>query len=238
MGKYNMIIMVFLCLFLASPIHGQMIVDERAIIIQDRDETAQINAEISFIVDIDENNMEKSEYKLDISNQENYSIEGYIEVHMAFVPETIEVLVDGEKADVITQEESYTNSRYRVKIDIAPENDIIVEIDYKILKTPQQWNVGLWALRYHYDSPINLQLSSKKEDYIRTYTKYDGKITLGYEPSKLSCSSCISEGKTITVEDSDYFYMNWEKERVPYKAGIMYLVMIFGIMYYLVKKSR
>jgi len=98
--------------------------------------------------------------------------------------------------------------------------------------------VGLWALQYNYNSPINLQLSSKNEDYIRTYTKYDGKIRLGYEPSKLSCSSCIQEGKTITVEDSDYFYVNWEKERVPYRAGILYLMMIFGIMYYLVKKRR
>ncbi len=238
MGKYNIIIMVFLCLLLASPLHGQIIVDERAILIPDWDDTAQANAEVSFIVDIDENNMERSEYKLDISNQENYSIEGYVEIYMAFIPETIEVLVDGEKADIIIQEESYTNSRYRVKIDIAPESNVIVEIDYEILKTPQHWNVGLWALQYNYNSPINLQLSSKKDDYIRTYMKYNGKITLGYEPSKLSCNNCVSEGNTITVEDSDYFYVNWEKKRVPYRAGILYLMMIFGIMYYLVKKSR
>jgi len=238
MVKYNIIIAAFLCLLLASPIHGQVIVDERDMLIQDMDETAHANAEVSFIVDIDENNIEKSEYKLEISNQENYSVEGYIEIYMEFIPETIEVLVDGEKADIITQEESYTNSRYRVKMDIAPESNVIVEIDYKILKTPQQWNVGLWALQYNYNSPINLQFSSKKEDYIRTYMKYDGMITLGYEPSKLRCSSCVLEGKTITVEDSDYFYVNWEKKRVPYRAGILYLVMIFGIMYYLVKKSR
>lgn len=238
MVKYNIIIVAFLCLLLASPIHGQIIVDERAILIPDRDDTAQVNAEVSFIVDIDEYNMETGEYVIEINNSVNYSIEGYIEIYMEFIPETIEVLVDGEKADIITQEESYTNSRYRVKIDIAPESDISVEVDYKILKTPQQWNVGLWALQYHYNSPINMQFSSREEDYIRTYSKYDGKITLGYEPSKLSCSSCISEGKTITVEDSDYFYVNWEKKRVPYRAGILYLVMIFGIMYYLVKKSR
>ncbi|MCK4808413.1 MAG: hypothetical protein KAS90_02210, partial [Candidatus Aenigmarchaeota archaeon] len=110
MVKYNIIIVAFLCLLLASPIHGQIIVDERAILIPDRDDTAQVNAEVSFIVDIDEYNMETGEYVIEINNSVNYSIEGYIEIYMEFIPETIEVLVDGEKADIITQEESYTNS--------------------------------------------------------------------------------------------------------------------------------
>ena len=239
MDNYKIVAFMMLFVFMVSPAYAQVeMVEDMAIPIGINDDNAEIDADISFAVDINENNMETSEYSIDILNSGNTSVEGYIEVYMSFIPEQIEVLVDGEEADIITQEESYTNSRYRVKIDIGAQSNSSVDINYEILKTPQQWNVGLWALQYHYNSPINLQFSSKKEDYVRTNINYDGTIVIGYEPSKLSCNNCVQDGNTITVEDSNYFYVNWEKKRVPYRAGIVYIFMIAGIVYYLVKMRR
>ena len=239
MDNYNIIALMVLFVFMVSPAYAQVeIIEDMVMPISIDDENARIDADISFAVEIDDTNMETSEYSIDITNSGNESVEGYIEIYMAFIPETIEVLVDGEEVDIITQEESYRNSRYRVKIDMDADSNSTVDINYEILKTPQQWNVGLWALQYNYNSPINLQFSSMKEDYIRTDINYDGTIVIGYEPSKLSCNNCVQDGNTITVEDSNYFYVNWEKKRVPYRAGILYLLMIVGIVYYLVKMRK
>ncbi|MCK5594456.1 MAG: hypothetical protein KAI18_04385 [Candidatus Aenigmarchaeota archaeon] len=239
MDNYKIVALMVLFVFLVSPAYAQVeMIEDMVMPISIDDENARIDADISFAVEIDDTNMETSEYSIDITNSGNESVEGYVEIYMAFIPETIEVLVDDEKVDVITQEESYRNSRYRVKIDMDALSNSRVDINYEILKTPQQWNVGLWALQYNYNSPINLQFSTTKEDYIRTDINYDGTIVIGYEPSKLSCNNCVQDGNTITVEDSNYFYVNWEKKRVPYRAGILYILMIAGIVYYLVKMRK
>ncbi|MBW6461920.1 MAG: hypothetical protein K0B07_02645 [DPANN group archaeon] len=239
MNCYKIVTSIILFLVIVSPVYAQVVMDEdMAIPISMDDENAQINADISFKVEIDETNMETSEYSINILNSGNYSVKGYVEIYMVFIPKRIKVIVDGEEADIITQEKSYTNSRYRVNIDMDADSNRTIDVTYQILKTPRQWNVGLWALQYNYNSPINLQFSSKKEDYVRTNFNYEGKIDLGYEPSKLNCNNCIQDGNTITVNDSDYFYVNWEKKRVPYRAGVLYIFMIIGIVYYLVKMRK
>ncbi|NOQ55495.1 MAG: hypothetical protein GQ477_01675 [Nanohaloarchaea archaeon] len=239
MENYKIAALMVLFVFMISPAYAQIeMIEDMVMPIGIDDENAWIDADISFAVEIDDTNMETSEYSIDITNSGNESVEGYINIYIPFIPERIKVLVDGEEVDIITQEESYRNSRYHVNIDMDALSNSSVEVNYKILKIPQQRNVGLWALQYHYNSPINLQFSSTKEDYVRTDINYDGKIVIGYEPSKLSCNNCVQDGNTITVSDSNYFYINWEKKRVPYRAGILYLLMISGIVYYLVKMRK
>ena len=239
MDNYKIAIFIVLSVFMIPSAYAQVeIIEEIAIPIGVDDSYSQVNADISFIVEIDKENIEKSEYILNLSNLGNDSIEGYVELQMGFIPEWVNVLIDGENAEVIKQQESYTGSRYRVKIDMEPKSNNSIEISYEVLKTPQQWNVGLWALQYNYNTPINVQFSSTEEEYVRTNTNYDGQIVLGYEPSKLNCNNCVLNGNTITVDDSNYFYVNWEKKRVPYRAGILYLLMIAGIVYYLVKMRK
>ena len=228
-----------LCLLLASPVcAADMMSIERPIMMPDegRDTVA---VDIEFISEIDENNMEFTNYTITAENKQNYTLKGDLRIYFDFMPEHLSVLVDGEEAEIITESESYQSSRYLVKFTLAPEEAKTMDIDYAMLKVPQRWNIGLWSLKYYYNSPLNFHFETKDDEYFEQGNiRYDGEIFFNYDISDVSCNNCVYADNKVTVEDASYFSMNWEKKRIPIKAGIVYLCMIFAIVIYLAKKRK
>lgn len=198
--------------------------------------TAVINTTFDTI--IGNNNIEKSNYKIHIKNLENKTAEITINLNWQIKPQKINATIDGTPITIIKESEYYDNTRYKIQTDILPESEKTIDIAYTILKTPNRWNVGLWALDYNYNTPINIYLNYKTNDYTNTKITYSGNIAFDYPPYKPACTNCIYENGIVKVNNANYFYLNWQKKRTPVRAGIVYFVMFSAIIYYLIKKRK
>ena len=234
--RQTLIMVILLLSALQAQAYADMIIEE-PIPMRDMPGT-YIKADTIFEAAIDENNIEHAEYHIHIENENNYSIETYLEIHFQFIPENIDVYRDGKKADIITESESYTGSRYRLKFIIPDSGNSSVDISYTILKTPLTWDIGIWNLRYQYSSPVNLQFISGYDRYLNYDRRYTGNITFGYEPHNVICNNCIYKDNTVRIEDETYFHVNWDKKRIPVRSGIIYIAMILAIAYYVAGKRK
>ncbi len=192
----------------------------------------------TFETRIGNDNIEKSNYKIHIKNLENKTAETTINLNWQIKPQEITATIDGDTANIIKESEYYGNTRYKIQTAISPESEKTIDITYTILKTPNRWNVGLWALDYNYNTPINIYLNYQTNDYTNTKITYSGNIAFDYTPYKPTCNNCIYENDIVKINEANYFYLNWQKKRTPVRAGIVYFIMVTAIIYYLIRKRK
>ncbi|MBW6451399.1 MAG: hypothetical protein K0B02_01600 [DPANN group archaeon] len=191
----------------------------------------------TFEVLIDEDNSEISKYNIIVKNNNNYTIESKVNINFQVKPDFIEAYLAGNKIDIITKSDLYGNSRYTIKFDMLPFTNETIYILYTTLLVPNMWNIGLWGLQYNYNTPINMEFKTENYDYLKYQNLNFGNITFGYELYNVQCNNCIYKDNIAKITDENYFFLNWEKKRIPVKSGIVYIIMVFALGSFIIKKS-
>ena len=193
---------------------------------------------ITFDTKITHENLEISNYKIHIKNLKNETAQSTISLNWKIIPQYVNATINGVPQKITKESEYYNNVRYKIQTNILPENEKTIELSYAVLKIPNQWNLGLWALDYNHNTPFNIYFEDKTNDYFNTKTTYSGNIAFDYTPYKPSCNNCIYENNNVIITDANYFYVNWQKQRTPIRALSVYLIMVFAIIYILIKKRN
>ena len=193
---------------------------------------------ITFDTKITLDNLEISNYKIHIKNLKNETAQTTISLNWKIIPQHVNATINDVPLKIIKESEYYNNVRYKIQTNILPKNEQTIELSYAVLKIPNQWNLGLWALDYNHNTPVNIYFEYSSNDYFNTKTTYSGNIAFNYTPYKPSCSNCIYENNNVIITDANYFYVNWQKQRTPIRALSVYLIMIFAIIYGIIKKRN
>ncbi|NOR84583.1 hypothetical protein GQ473_00550 [archaeon] len=243
MKKTNILILFMFVIFFSFniPISAEPMemipIDEIALINSIPTKTNSI-ANITFDSNIGIDNIENSNYKINLKNLKNETAQITIRLNWQIKPQNITATINNAPINIIKESEYYNNVRYKIQTNILPENEKTIDLSYTILKIPNQWNLGLWALDYNYNSPININFDYNTNEYPNTKITYTGNINFDYPPYKPTCNNCIYENNNVKITDTNYFYINWQKQRTPIRAMSVYLIMVFAIIYGLIKKRN
>lgn len=197
-----------------------------------------------FSAEISPQNIDSSEYYYNVTNPYNFTVQA--EAYLSFGPNLtfLEITEGGKKIqpEATTKDPRYT--QYRIQSEIAPNQTRQYAIAYSRVLVPGDGNLGMWGTSYSYTSPISFQIAPKDamagSPYYGTFTRYYGKIKIGYPAKDVFCSDCAYDApsRTATVDGGQYFSLNWKESRTPVRAGIAYLALILGMLAYAMKKRQ
>lgn len=206
----------------------------------DEERKPEVNFNITYDIQsvIAKDNMETATYIITAKNVVNTTTDLTLTANFNYRPEELVLKVDGELEEfrLAFENEDYGNVRYENKFSLAPDETKEFEIDFERLVVPNKYEISLWGLDYNYNTPINLNYNFDswvyENYYVRSNREYMGRLELGYEPSSLNCNGCtFDRAKNVAVLDnSSWFNINWEKERIPLTSSIVYLLMVAAII--------
>jgi hypothetical protein len=201
-----------------------------------------INTSYQFVLYIRKDNREEATYIITVVNPTNKTIKLGISGMFPEEPEELDLMVDGSAEEFrrTHTDDSYSNNvNYLNEYLLNPKSQIVFEIGFTRLVTPNYYNLGLWSINYQYSSPLSIHYDLRDENpadaRIDFYGRmnYLGEIRFGYRVQDISCGGCRFdyENDVLTVDNQNWFIVSWEKPRTPVVSSIAYFAMIvFGIM--------
>jgi hypothetical protein len=211
-------------------------------------DTEYVNTTHDFRVVIGEDNYETATHIIHVINPTNVTMTLNMNANFPYMPKNMVLKVNDKLDDfnIAYESEQYRNVQYQNKYTLAANGEMKFEITYERLVTPNDYDLGLWRLKYYYNNPINLNHElppgfDYRERRIDFYTNqvYNGEVQFEYSPTDLRCSGCnFDKLKNVAVIDgSRWFNLNWDKKRLPLTSSLVYLVMVGGI-FALILKAR
>lgn len=200
---------------------------------QDEGITAYITADST----VSQDNIESAKYTIRIRNPANATIFFTIPINFNYKPESVSLERNGKPVELAVETEAKRGfSRYSEKIGMEPYENVTYVLTYKTLLLPGEY--GIWALRYSYSPPVSFFEARSGSAYIPVRPRYSGDIRFGYKTDSVSCSGCFQKDGAIKIDNMEYFGLSWEKRRTPYRAGILYLLLLGGIAVSIARARR
>jgi len=195
--------------------------------------------------DISLDNIESAKYTIQLSNPTNFTMFVKLPITFNYKPESISLERNGKAAELSAETEQQYFATYSERIGLEPNENATYVLAYKALRTPNEY--GVWALKYYYTPPISF-FEAVRQDNVPApaVISYSGEIRFGYPVDKVSCGGCVQADSTseradlsrysiVKINGKEYFSLNWEKKRTPIRAGIVYLMLLAGILLAIVR---
>lgn len=152
----------------------------------------------------------------------------------------LKIFLDGKEIEpeVVSENEYYQS--YRIELSIAPNKsfEITSVISYPTFRIYR--GRGLWSNTYRFHFPIHLETKDFRR-YVSLYGIARGEIKIPEKAYKVTCRNCkYYEEESIIRADyhgkNPRFSFSFKVKRTPYKAMVVYLVMLVGIFAYVIRK--
>ncbi|MFP4401466.1 MAG: hypothetical protein ACLFPQ_06305 [Candidatus Woesearchaeota archaeon] len=196
-----------------------------------------VNTTYDLDVTVGKDNYEDAFYEIRVFNPTNNSIRLDLSISFPNKPEEIQLRINGleEELQVSFESDSTSQITYLNEYTLNPNSEMVFELDYRRLITPNYYNLGLWSIDYSYNVPARISYeeipsSDGVNRYVDFYSRvyYTGEVKFDYLPEDMSCSGCRfnRDEKIAEISNQGWFSLGWNKPRVPIVSSIVYIGMI------------
>ncbi len=181
---------------------------------------------------INKENLENSAYLIEVTNPLNETLK--MEIFLNFGSGLLNFSLKNADnlADVDVRKYGRGGS-YKASVTVNGSETARYLLKYRRYIFPNMWNLGLWELKYNYNMPVRAEFYKRYENIV-PYVQYEGNITLESEPDGVDCNFCEydEKSKKIIIQGEDYIWINWKIKRTPWKALLIYGIMIITALIY------